>query len=150
MNFNQKVLIRNLDYFEAAFSFLNINFVKYLISWQPVKLIKWDGIATNDKAHFKFWFFKWHDFKVKHKFKTFSNKEMIFEDLGTQLPLGLEEWRHKHVITKKNNCVIITDKINFKHKNFLLEIILYPILTLPIITRRILYNRYFNLAKTQF
>tara|TARA_B100000131_G_scaffold68062_1_gene64394 strand:+ start:49 stop:504 length:456 start_codon:yes stop_codon:yes gene_type:complete len=144
MKYRQKVSLKNIDYLNVVTAFHNISFVQYLIQWQPVKLIFWDGIYNNNKAHFKFWFIVWHDFKVKHKLFNCDSNMLFFEDTGTKLPLGLSDWKHKHIVKRNINDVLITDEVYFKHKSKILGFLLYPIFIFPILLRRILYNQYFQ------
>lgn len=144
MQYTQTVIINDIEFSKVISHFQNINFVKFLISFQPVRLIKWDGIMNNNKAHFQFWLFFWHDFEVKHSLINLSDSELIFKDIGTKLPLGLIFWEHTHTIIQGNNSVCIKDDIKLNHNNMLLGFLLYPILVAPIFIRKILYKLYFN------
>ncbi len=147
MIYKQKVTIKNVQYLEVVSEFQNLKFIKFLIKWQPVKIIKWNGIYNNDKAHFKFWFLKWHNFKVVHQLYNFNEDQLSFEDKGTKLPLGLKSWNHKHKVVRAVNSVIITDNISFSHNYYFMGFILYPILIFPILLRRLLYKKYFRRKK---
>ena len=144
MKYRQKVTIKDIDYLNVVSAFHDISFVKYLIQCQPVKLIFWDGIYNNNKAHFKFWFLVWHDFKVKHQLFSCDSDSLIFEDIGIELPMGMSSWKHKHIVKKNVNDIVIKDEIVFKHKSKFFGILLYPIFIFPILLRKILYNQYFQ------
>ena len=144
MFYKQKVVIKNIEYLNVVSAFQNLKFIKFLIKWQPVKIVKWDGIYNNDKAHFKFWFFYWHDFKVKHNLYKFNKNQLSFEDQGVKLPLGLKSWNHQHIVDKQDNCVIIRDRITFSHHYYFMSLILYPMLVFPILIRKFLYKKYFK------
>ena len=93
MFYNQKVKIKNTPFNKVVDSFHDLDFVKFLITLQPVKIIKWAGILDGDRAHFMFWFFGWKDFKVVHKNYTKATKNFFcFTDYGQNLPLGLIYW----------------------------------------------------------
>ena len=57
MNYKQTVIIKNVSLSQANKTFNDIKFLKYLITLQPVKIIRWDGTYDGAKAHMKFWFF---------------------------------------------------------------------------------------------
>ena len=116
----------------------------FLISFQPVKIIKWDGIENNLSAHLKFWLFKWHTFIVIHKNYKRNEDSLSFVDKGITLPLGITEWNHLHEVKYSNNKIVIRDSIKFKHRFYIFEFMLYPILISPIIMRKFLYKIYFK------
>jgi len=62
MIYQQTVTIKNRNIEKVIDSFHKIDFIKFLISFQPVRIIKWDGIENDLTAHLKFWLLKWHSF----------------------------------------------------------------------------------------
>ena len=70
MRYNQIVSLKNINFNIVSKSFREIKFVNFLISFQPVKIINWEGVENNKKAHFKLWFLGWRNFKVKHSFTS--------------------------------------------------------------------------------
>ena len=143
MFYNQKVKIKNTTFNKVVDSFHDLDFVKFLITLQPVRIIKWAGILDGDRAHFMFWFFGWKDFKVVHKNYTKATKNFFcFTDYGQVLPLGLIYWKHDHTVLCEDNEVYILDQVEYKHKNFL-GFVLYPFLIAPIFIIKILYKLYF-------
>ena len=64
MKYNQNVIIKNYDFNKVKESFHNIEIVKFLTRFQPVKIIHWSGITNGEKAHFKLWLLGWKNFKV--------------------------------------------------------------------------------------
>jgi ligand-binding SRPBCC domain-containing protein len=143
MIYYQKVKIKNINFHDVVSSFHDLSFVKFLITFQPVKIIDWNGINNDDRAHFMFWFLGWKDFKVVHEnYQKPTNTSFSFIDKGEVLPLGLRYWKHKHSVLYENNEVYIIDDINFEHKN-IFGIFFYPILVAPIFLRKILYRLYF-------
>ena len=143
MRYKQTVILKN-NFNVVKKCFKNITLLKYLIKWQPIKLINWDGIQTGDIAHIKIWLFGWKDFKVKHEFHKEDGNILYFTDFNLSLPLGLNYWKHNHIIKNKINKVTITDDLEFKHKYKIFEFILYIPLILPIMIRKITYKTYFN------
>ena len=143
MKYTQNVILNN-DFSIVKNSFQDIKFLQYLIRWQPVKLISWDGIKNNDKAHLKIWFLGWKDFKVIHKFNEESDIILSFTDIGNHLPLGLSHWEHHHIIKKKNTKVVVTDDLKFEHQYYLIGLLLYVPLIFPIFIRKFFYKIYFK------
>ena len=144
MKYTQKDKIKNLSFKKSISEFKNFEFVKYLTMYQPIKIIKWEGIKNEDIAFFKLWFFGWKNFKVKHSNYSKNKNEFLFVDYGIDLPFGLQSWQHEHKVIKKNSGVIIIDSLNIEHKNKILGILLFPILLFPILIRKILYILYFS------
>ena len=144
MLYKQTVKIKNRNIEKIIDSFHSKDFIKFLISYQPVKIIKWNGIENNLEAHLKFWLFKWHSFIVIHKNYKRTNNFLSFIDKGITLPLGITEWNHLHEVKFSNNKIIIKDNIEFKHRFYIFEFVLYPILIIPIIMRKFLYKIYFK------
>ena len=144
MKFYQEVKIRTSKFENIVESFHNINFVKFLTYLQPIRIIHWDGIEDNKTAFFKLWFLGWNNFKVIHSNYKNNSNELFFIDKGTELPLGLKSWSHKHTIKKNKNYVSIIDSLDIEHSNKLFGYILYPILIFPIIIRIFLYKIYFK------
>ena len=143
MNYNQKVKIKNIAFEKVSSAFHSIKIVKFLTGFQPVQIIEWSGIENGKRAHFKLWFFGWKNFKVKHESYMKSNNELFFIDRGIELPLGVKYWKHKHIIKRNGEGVIIQDLVSFSHANIFMEYLLFPILMFPIIIRKLFYKIYF-------
>ncbi len=147
MKYNQEVSIKNSTLDEIKQNFQNPDFIKFLITGQPVKILKWEGIQNDMEAHFKVWLFKWHMMSVYHSDFVSSNNNFKFQDNGKILPFGLIKWLHIHKVYKKNSIVIIKDELSFEHKNKFLGFFIYPIMVFPIAMRKILYPIYFKFLK---
>ena len=147
MIYQQTVTIKNRNIEKVIDSFHKIDFIKFLISLQPVRIIKWDGIENDLTAHLKFWLLKWHSFIVIHKNYKRTNTSLSFVDSGIALPMGIKEWNHLHEVKHLNDNIIIKDFIEFKHRFYILELLLYPILISPIVMRKFLYKIYFKKFK---
>lgn len=144
MNYNQTVTIKNINFKKVSTAFHCIKLVKFLINFQPVKIIEWSGIEDDKIAYFKLWLFGWKNFKVKHQEYKLNNNELSFIDKGIVLPLGIKSWKHKHIIIQDGNNTIIKDLVYFSHSNRYLGYLLFPILMFPIIIRIFLYKIYFK------
>lgn len=145
MRYHQKVKIDNIDFEEVKLAFHDFKFIKYLTKFQPVQILKWDGIKDGDSAHFKFWFFGWRQIIVFHKNYMNSENKLSFTDYSkVSLPLGLSSWNHEHVVRKNNESIYIEDYFEFNHNNKFLAYILYPIMIMPIVMRRITYKIFFK------
>ena len=143
MKYCQTVKLSKVDFNLVNKAFNDINFVKFLTSFQPVKIINWSGIEDDKMAFFKLWFLGWNNFKVKHSNYIKNKNELSFIDEGVELPLGLRSWHHKHIVKKKGNGTIIIDSLTIEHSNRLIGYILFPMFISPIIIRKILYRIYF-------
>ena len=143
MEYNQKVLIKNQPTDKIIKAFHDMKFVKFLMLLQPIKIINWDGIENKKKAAFYLWFFGWKKFEVEHSNYTISKDQLSFIDEGLNLPLGIKSWHHEHIVKKHNKGTLIIDKLNFNHSQKLIGFLIYPLLTFPILIRRVLYKIYF-------
>tara|TARA_B110000438_G_C15472667_1_gene503829 strand:+ start:202 stop:534 length:333 start_codon:yes stop_codon:yes gene_type:complete len=101
MIYEQIVKIKNRPFSFIKSKFRNINFIIFLIKYQPIKLIKWDGIENGNIAFFKIWFLGWQDFIVRHTLIKDDDYILHFIDQNIKLPFGLKYWRHNHIIIKK-------------------------------------------------
>ena len=141
MFYNQKVKIKNTTFNKVVDSFHDLNFVKFLITLQPVRIIKWAGILDGDRAHFMFWFF---DGKILKSFTKTTRKQ---RKISSVLQIMVKSYLlidllHDHTVVCDDNEVYILDQVEYKHKNFL-GFVLYPVLIAPIFIRKILYKLYF-------
>ena len=143
MRYNQNVIIKNYDFNKVKESFHNIEIVKFLTRFQPVKIIHWSGITNGEKAHFKLWLLGWKNFKVEHKEYKSDKDQLFFIDKGIELPLGITCWEHKHIVKKMNKNTLIQDKVYFNHSNKYIGYLLFPVLMFPIIIRKLFYRLYF-------
>jgi len=140
--FKQKVLIKKVLPAKVIESFHDKDFVSFLIKFQPVKIVVWNGIKNGKLAEFKFWFFGWKTMNVIHKNYVLKTNHLSFEDHGNLLPFGLKNWKHRHIIEKVNNGTLITDLVSFEGNSFK-NIFIKPIMLFPIVIRRITYKIWF-------
>ncbi|MAV70316.1 MAG: hypothetical protein CMG04_06080 [Candidatus Marinimicrobia bacterium] len=142
MRYIQKVKIDCSDIKKVKGEFNNILFLKHLTKLLPVKIIEWDGTYDGAKAHLAFWFFGWRDFIVNHRENIEDDIKFSFVDEGISLPFYLKSWRHIHGAYKERDLIIIKDEVNFTTNSKFLDLILFPMLMMPIIIRKILYKTY--------
>ena len=143
MRYNQKVTIKNVRFKIVNEAFHSKELVKFLTIFQPVKIISWDGIDDGKIAYFKLWLFGWRNFKVKHEGYKVSKDRLDFIDRGTELPLGIKSWKHTHTVKADGENTIISDMVYFSHSNIYIGYLLFPILIIPIVVRKLLYKIYF-------
>ena len=143
MLYHQKVKLKGVNISNVIKSFHDRKFVEFLISLQPVKINSWDGIENGMEASFSFWFFGWRNMKVIHDNYESSETHLHFEDIGVELPFGLSNWHHHHIVQAYEDGVVITDKIKLESKNYLKMYLVYPIMVFPILARRISYRIWF-------
>ena len=140
--YKQEVLIKGVLPSKVIESFHNKDFVTFLIKFQPVKIIAWDGIKDGKLAEFKFWFFGWKKMNVIHKNYLLKSNYLSFEDHGSLLPFGLKKWKHKHIVEKVNEGTLITDLVSFDGNGFT-KIFVKPIMLFPIALRKMTYKIWF-------
>lgn len=143
MLYHQKVKLKGVNISNVIKSFHDRKFVEFLISLQPVKINSWDGIENGMEASFSFWFFGWRNMKVIHDNYESSETHLHFEDIGLELPFGLSNWHHHHIVQAYEDGVVITDKIKLESKNYLKMYLVYPIMVFPILARTISYRIWF-------
>lgn len=142
MKYKQSVKVKNVTIDNAKIAFNDIDFLKHLVTLQPVRVIKWEGTFDGALAHMKFWFFGWRDFIVKHGSNVENDNLFSFMDIGSVLPFGLNKWEHTHKVIQEDSNINIIDNIEFACKVKFVEIFIFPILIAPIIVRKILYKTY--------
>tara|TARA_B100000700_G_C14676761_1_gene683445 strand:+ start:159 stop:605 length:447 start_codon:yes stop_codon:yes gene_type:complete len=141
--FKQEILLKKINSSVVINSFHDENFVRFLIKFQPVKILKWNGINNGEKALFKFWLFGWREMNVVHKNYNLKNNYLSFEDHGIVLPFGLQSWKHTHIIKKVDKGTLITDIIDFDNSSFVKLFLIRPIMLFPIFIRRLTYRVWF-------
>ncbi len=142
MKYKQSVLLKDVSIDSVRIAFSEISFLKHLTVFQPVKIIEWEGTFDGAIAHMRFWFFGWKDFKVKHSDNFKDENSFTFKDQGLDLPFGLNQWVHEHIVKERGKNIEIIDKIIFSGNNKFLASLVYPILILPIFIRKVLYRTY--------
>ena len=142
MKYKQSVILKNVSIESARLAFSQISFLKHLMAFQPVKIIDWEGTFDGATAHMSFWFFGWKDFKVKHSDNYEDENSFSFKDQGLELPFGLSQWGHEHIIIERGENIEIIDRIIFSGHSKILASMAYPILIAPIFFRKVLYQTY--------
>ena len=147
MPFQQKVFLDNVDPLDVIRSFHDHKFVEFLISGQPVKINRWRGIDDKKTASFSFWFFGWRTMNVVHENYHVSRENLHFEDHGTDLPFGLSNWKHEHIVKPFKNGSVIVDNVFMDKSTLKKKYFIYPIMIFPIFIRRVTYKIWFYLLE---
>ena len=143
MFFCQKVILKNISPIDVVKSFHNRNFIQFLTIMQPIKINSWKGIEDGMQADFSFWFFGWKNMSVEHVNYDYGREHLYFEDIGVELPFGIDNWRHKHSIDFHHKGTIITDEVIFEHEDSIKEYLIYIIMYLSISLRKLTYRIWF-------
>ncbi|MFN8672335.1 MAG: hypothetical protein U0457_09710 [Candidatus Sericytochromatia bacterium] len=112
----------------------------------PFNILRFDGSYKNDQVHIELSFILFKQLWISLITEYFEdNEEIYFIDEGTTLPFFLKKWKHKHIITKKNdNTTKITDNVYFETPFFITDILFYPVMYLMFYYRKPIYKKYFN------
>lgn len=70
-----------------------------------------------------------------------SETEIYFVDEGLEMPFGLIYWRHKHRLLKTVEGTRIRDEVQFRTKNSLLSVLLFPVLWFQFLYRKPMYAK---------
>ncbi len=74
-----------------------------------------------------------------------TDTQAWFIDVGTTLPWPLASWTHRHSVQKvTEHRSIIIDDMTFTGRNWLLTILLYPVILIGFYPRKKIYQQYFN------
>ena len=111
-----------------------------------IKLLRFDGSTTGDivEVELNLVLFKqiWQSLIVDH---GQDGSSVWFVDEGKRLPFFLRSWRHHHLIEADGSGSTITDDIEFRSPNLLLDYLLLPSLWLQFAYRKPVYRRVFKL-----
>jgi ligand-binding SRPBCC domain-containing protein len=84
---------------------------------------------------------------VIHKNYKVSRENLHFEDFGTELPFGLLEWRHEHIVKPWGTGSVIIDNVFMDKSTFIKRFLVCPIMLFPIFIRRVTYKIWFYLLE---
>ena len=143
MVYEQQVILKDVKVSDVIRSFHDRKFVDFLTALQPVNILKWDGIESGKVASFSFWFFGWKIMKVVHEGYEAKDTYLHFIDKGLKLPFGLDSWNHQHVVEVKDDNVIIRDRVRMRSGSRAKLFLIFPIMSLPILIRKITYKIWF-------
>ena len=143
MVYEQQVILKDVKAFDVIQSFHNRKFVDFLTALQPVKILNWDGIESGKEASFSFWFFGWRIMKVVHEGYETEDTYLHFIDKGLELPFGLDDWNHHHIVEARGDNVIISDRVQMHSDSRAKLYFIYPIMIFPILIRKITYKVWF-------
>jgi ligand-binding SRPBCC domain-containing protein len=88
--------------------------------------------------------FRWVS-KITDSYETAD--EIGFVDEGSELPLTLQRWRHRHRIVRRPKGALIIDEIEYEARPRILSGLLYPFLWLQFIYRKPIYRRFFGVPQ---
>ncbi|MBO3698727.1 hypothetical protein [Roseivirga sp. E12] len=120
-------------------------FLKLNPPFPSVSLLRFDGCGSGDIVELLL------DFKLaKQKWVseiTYDNEtpeRFEFIDEGIVLPFPFSYWKHHHILIGNAEGCEIVDSIEYKAKNKLITILLYPLLLLQFVYRKPVYRRVFK------
>lgn len=111
------------------------------------KKVTYEGTKVGDKVAMQFSFPFTSLMEVQITSLQQSEGKYWFIDQGLQLPFGLTNWQHQHIVLADEKCSIINDRITYKTKFLLLDWGIYPIFYLAFLGRRKPYQKYFGTCK---
>ena len=110
-----------------------------------IEVVEFTGSKKGDRVHVRFL----SPFKAdwtSNITEDFENEqESYFIDEGDIMPFGLTFWKHKHIVKRVDETQsIIVDDIEYKTKNGLLTLLLYPAFYFGFYQRKKVYREYFH------
>jgi hypothetical protein len=136
--------------FQQVAGGFNEKLFRFLLPSEKIaRLIRYDGEKTGGIIHIRFSFPWASDWISKITDSKKQTNEYYFIDKGVKLPFGLKCWKHRHVVKKINaNNTRIVDEIDFSTAYQLVDFLIYPILYLAFVTRKMSYRNYFKVRKS--
>jgi ligand-binding SRPBCC domain-containing protein len=129
---------------EKVFNSFDKNLFEYLLP-PGAKVKRFDGSKPGDIVHLQF------SFPIKAEWISEITQEVkehescYFVDCGVKLPFGMKFWKHTHYVHRvTENSSLIEDAIEFRMKNVILDICVYPLLYLSFLPRVVQYKKYFK------
>jgi len=125
---------------EETFAGFDRRLFEYLLP-PGAKLIRFDGSNEGDIVHLRLpiageWISR---ITASHR----DERHCYFIDEGVKLPIGLKDWRHKHVVRKDGAGAAIVDDIHFSSGNAILDRLLYPVMYMAFAPRKRRYRTFF-------
>jgi ligand-binding SRPBCC domain-containing protein len=136
----------NADVATVSKGFTEALFMQLSPPFPPVKLLRFDGCQTADEVIIQLNFIlftqEWHSLITGH---NQSVNYFDFIDEGLKLPWPLKKWRHHHIVTQNDKeQTSITDDIHYRTSNWLMDMLIYPLLWLQFAYRKPIYRRVFG------
>jgi len=114
-----------------------------------VKLLRYDGEQPGSIIHLRFllpWKSDWVS-RITDSKKT--NDEYYFIDVGDNLPYGLKQWSHRHIVKQLTpSKTAIVDEIDFSTGNKIFDVMVYPLLLIAFLPRKRSYRKFFEIRKS--
>lgn len=115
MKINLSAFVENPSVNDAYSRFDRTLFLQLAPPLPRFELLRFDGCKTNDYVeimlHTPFGKEKWVSRIVDDKI---TDELVYFIDEGIVLPSFLSRWKHKHIIKKHKNGVLVVDSIDFE------------------------------------
>lgn len=110
-----------------------------------VRLLRFDGCRKGDTVKMELNFLLWKDiWQSDITSDQLSKDGFMFIDEGSTLPMPFMYWRHEHIVEKHGNGAQIIDRITYKSRNQVFDLILFPFLFLQFLYRKPIYKRVFG------
>jgi hypothetical protein len=116
---------------------------KYLLP-PGANLLRFDGSQPGDKVRLRFGFPFYAEWESTITEQVQSTHYRYFVDIGTQLPFGLSQWKHTHIVRVTSRGTEIHDIMEYSTGNSLLNMLYLPALYLAFFPRLFQYKRYFK------
>lgn len=127
---------------EETFAGFDRRLFEYLLP-PGAKLIRFDGSNEGDIVHLSLpivgeWISR---ITASHR----DERHCYFVDEGVKLPIGLRDWRHKHIVREDGAGAgaTIIDDIHFSSGNGILDRLMYPLMYIAFAPRKRRYKTYF-------
>ncbi|MFL0163192.1 SRPBCC family protein [Aquirufa salirivi] len=108
----------------------------------PVSIKRFDGCRKGDLVQLEIklgLFSLYWDSEITEDFQ--SDDKIYFIDEGRRIPLGMNYWKHEHILEKlPNNQTLVIDQISYSTSSKFLDILLYPLLWGMIAYRKPFYK----------
>lgn len=110
-----------------------------------IELITFTGSKKGDRVHVRFISPFKADWTSNITADYQDEKQAYFIDEGDLMPFGLAYWKHIHRVERIDDTTCkIVDDINYKAKNALLTLLLYPVFLIGFYPRKKVYRAYFG------
>lgn len=142
MKINVQTFIKTDQDLSVIFNSFNKEMFCYLTKNAPVKPIRYDGDYIGAEIHLQLtlpWKDEWISVITE---RSINDTSCFFIDEGKKLPFNILQWKHKHIVHKVKNGVIIEDDITFKTANYLLDVFWWLSFIPQFLARKSQYKKY--------
>lgn len=145
MKINVKTLIKTDLKLLEVFNQFNEEMFMYLTANAPVRPLRYDGDEVGAEIHLQMllpWKDKWVSVITE---RSHGETQCHFVDVGQILPFNIVSWKHRHIVRKVENGVIIEDDITFESTNGLFNVFWWVVFLPQFLLRKIQYRNYLKL-----